>query len=127
MHYINNNTNCEVIVTGTERTNATRGNLLINDFNKIEDLDKVLRIIDKMENEIKADDSREIKFINQQIISFCPFVNAVSIMSCREEKTCAPDLLSFGPGGHISHGPCFFTKVFKGDFCAPIASHQALI
>ncbi|MBU4294163.1 MAG: AAA family ATPase [Actinobacteria bacterium] len=70
VHYINNNTNCEVIVTGTERTNVARGNLFINDFNKIEDLDKVLRIIDNMENEIKVSDSREIKFINQQVISF---------------------------------------------------------
>ncbi|MCL4415387.1 MAG: hypothetical protein M1365_01605, partial [Actinobacteria bacterium] len=70
LHYINNNTNCEVIVTGAERTDALRGNLFIKDFNKIEDLDKVLRIIDKMDREIKINDSNEIKFINQQVLSF---------------------------------------------------------
>lgn len=69
VHYINNNTNCEVIVTRTERKMAAKGNLFIDDFNKIEDLDKVLKIIDKMENEIKADDLTEVKFINQQVIS----------------------------------------------------------
>jgi hypothetical protein len=60
VHYINNNTNCEVIITGTERTNAARGSLFINDFNKIEDLDKVIKIIDNMENEIKVNDSDSI-------------------------------------------------------------------
>jgi len=68
--YTNNNTNCEVIITGSGRNNTVRGNLFINDFNKIEDLNKVLRIIDNMENELKINDPGEIKFINQQVISF---------------------------------------------------------
>ncbi len=70
VHYIINNTNCEVIVTGAKRSDVARGNLFINDFNKIEDLEKILRIIDKMENETRGNNFSEIKFINQQVISF---------------------------------------------------------
>lgn len=70
VHFIDKNTNCEVIITGAGKTSAESGNLFISDFSKAEDLDKVLRIIDKIEDEIKINPSGDIKFINQQVISF---------------------------------------------------------
>ena len=72
VNYISNNLKCELIVTDVKKeiNHNLYGNINITRIKNLNELQKVLTVIDKLKTEEKESTEENIKYLRQQIISF---------------------------------------------------------
>jgi len=69
--YINDNADSEVIITDSnDKKSPLSGNILTGNIEKIDDLKRILEIVDNLNSEPDPKDKESYRFIPQQVISF---------------------------------------------------------
>lgn len=71
--YINNNTESELIITGSSdkvAKNMHCGNIYVREIKDLEDLNQILKIIERIEKEKDSIGEEKCKFLAQQVVSF---------------------------------------------------------